>query len=120
MLEQSKKFVNLGVEAVNVGSKLIHKKGVFVVFNLSDEAADISSLDMPALKAEWVGQSIKVNVAELVETAKKKLDLVNKDVQAKVVQGLDLVNEAGVILEDGVAVVKKGLAYVEKVKALFV
>jgi hypothetical protein len=112
MLDQSKKFVHFGVELLNVGSKVIHKQGVFVVFQLSDEAVALGSLDMNALKAEWPKGELAKNVEVLVAEGKAKLDLQNKSVQEKIVKAVDLLPR-GVRLAEGV------LSYVSDVKAAF-
>lgn len=109
-MNETNKLAFFAAELVNVGSKLIHKKGVFVVFNLSDEAAALSTVKFDALKLEWVGD-MKANVAEVVASVKGKLDLENKDVQAKIGTWLDLAVDAAEVLV-------KASDFVGKVKAL--
>lgn len=108
-MTETNKLAHFAVELVNVGSKLIHKKGVFVVFQLSDEAMALGTLNGQALKAEWTGD-IKANVQVVVDGAKAKLDLENKDVQAKIAKFLDLAVDAAEVLT-------KAVDFVGKVKA---
>lgn len=110
MLEQSKRPVIFLAEMVNVASKLIHKKGVFVVLQLTDEAIALGSLDITALKAEWPADSLEGNVKELVSQAKAKLDLENKEVEAKIKNLLDCVPEA-------ISAGGKLLSVIQKVKS---
>lgn len=119
MLEQSKKYANVGVELVNVGFKLAAKKGFYVIFSLSDEASAIASVDYVALKAEWVGQPFKANAIELVATCKAKLDIEKVEAKAKIEKALDLVPKGADLVEKGVAVYKDGVAFVDELKALF-
>lgn len=100
MLEQSKKLLSFGVELLNVGSKIVHKQGVLTIFQLSDEAMALASLDPVALKAEWPAGSLKANLSELVSASKAKLDLANKDVQAKLSHLLDLGVKGAGLAED--------------------
>lgn len=107
MLTESKKPVVFLSEMVNVASKLMHKKGVFVVLQLTDEAIALGSIDVNALKAEWPEGSLESNVKELCETSKAKLDLENKDNEAKVKAVLDLAAEGVVIGGKVISLVKK-------------
>ena len=118
-MQESPKIAHGLVELVNVGSKLINKKGVFVIFQLSDEAQELSSFNWEAFKAEWSPDKIKSNAAELVALSKKKLDLVNKDAQAKVEKALDLGIKGGELAEKAVSLYKEGVLYASEVKALF-
>lgn len=119
MLEQSKKYANLITELVNVGFQLAAKKGFFVVFQLSDEAAQISSVDYVALKAEWVGKPFKPNAEELVAACKAKLSIENIAAKAKIEKGLDLIPKAADLVEKGLADVAAGKQFIEDVKAVF-
>ena len=83
-LDQSKKIVDFCGELLNVGSKLIHKKGAFVVFQLSDEAMALGGLDLPALQSELKSLSLQSG-EELCSHLDKKLDLENKENQKKIV-----------------------------------
>ncbi len=111
MLDESKKILAGGVELLNVGSKIIHKKGVVAVFQLSDEAMALGTLDVVKLRAEWPVGSLKANVTELSVAAKAKLDLENKEVQAKIGGLLDLAVTVFGVVDDV-------LKYVAEVKAV--
>ena len=110
-MNESKKLLSFGVELLNVGSKLINKKGIFVVFQLSDEAMALGTFNMDAFKAEWK-TDVKTAVNELVTLAKSKLDIENKDLQAKLSGAFDLI-------EKGVGLVEDDLLFISEVKALF-
>lgn len=112
MLEQTKKIVAFSVELANVGSKIIHKQGAFTLFQLSDEAMALASMDAVALKAEWAPEAFVANVQEVAVSAKAKLELQNKAVQAKVEKGIDLAAK-------GVVVGKSVFDLLGEVKQLF-
>lgn len=108
---ETNKFCAFGAEFANVVDRFIHKKGLGVVFQLSDEAMALGTLDSAALKAEWVGKDVKANVAECVSVIKAKLDLTDKAIQAKVSAWLDLGPEA-------VGVLNSAVSFVNKVKSM--
>lgn len=110
-MEQTKKLASFLAEAVNVGAQLLAKKGVFVVFQLSDEAMSLGSFDAVAFKAEWAGKDVKKNMQEVVSVIQGKLALENTDLQAKINSWLEVSIDAASALTECVVVV-------DKVKAL--
>lgn len=109
---ESKKIAAGVVELVNVGSQLIHKKGIGVVFQLSDEAMALGTINGQALKAEWEAGKVASNLKELLAFSKEKLSLENKDVEAKIKKCLDSAAK-------GVDVGKSALDLVSEVKQIF-
>ena len=110
-LEQSKKLAHFATELVNVGSKLIHKKGVLSFFQLSDEAMALANLDVEALKLEHPEGSLRKNALELAEVCKGKLDLENKENEEKGKKLIDLAAK-GIGLADDL------LSYIKEMKAV--
>lgn len=117
-LENIKKAVNAAVEVVNVVSKIVHKQGIFSVFQLSDELVALGTIDVEAFKKE-VSELSAEEKAELKQTIKDKLSLVDKEVEAKIESGLDLVEKGTALVEKVVGILKEAKELVEEAKALY-
>lgn len=105
-VENLKKCVMAGAELLNVLSKIAHKQGVFVAFQLVDELSALSGLDGAVLKQELVDLSPEER-AELISALKEKLVLLNPAVEAKIEASADLLNEAADVVVSAVALVNK-------------
>ena len=105
-IEQIKKVALAGCELLNVISKVVHKQGIFTVFQLSDELMALSSIDGEALKKEIseLDQADRDGIKSLV---KEKLVLQNPVVESKIEGGVDILDEAVSIVLDAVKVVSK-------------
>ena len=111
-------LVDFGAELVNVGDKIIHKKGIFALFNLSDEASALAGLDVELLKKQAADVSPEER-AQLNDRFKNKLVLINKELEAKIEAGADLVDDAIDLGIRGIKLFNEGIALVEQVKELF-
>jgi len=109
-IEQIKKILFAAVESVNVASKVLHKEGIFVVFQLSDELMALSTVDLEALKKE-ISELDKADRDTIRDALKAKLVLVNPGIEQKIEGGVDLV-------EEGVQIVEQVIGLVSKVKQL--
>lgn len=109
-VSELKKIVLVGAEALNVVSKIVHKQGVFVAFQLMDELSALSGLDGELLKKQ-VSELDAADRAELKQALKDKLVLQNPAMEQKIESGLDIVDES-------VEVVVSALKLVEKAKSL--
>ena len=92
-MENCKKVVNGVAESLNVLSAVIHKKGIGVVFNLSDEVMALSSMDPVALKAELPLLAQADKRKEVLDQFKGKLALENKVNEAKIKEAVDVLSE---------------------------
>lgn len=119
MLEQSKKISAIAMEFVNVADALVHKKGVFAVFQLSDEAMAIQSLDVKALAAEVASMPAKDYAVAMAESCKAKLAMENKAVEAKIKAALDLAAKAVASIARAVDAGKEVVAVAQEAKQLF-
>jgi DNA-directed RNA polymerase subunit F len=117
-VEEIKKIVLASAEALNVLSKIAHKQGIFVAFQLSDELMELGSLDPAQLKNE-ISELDPHDREELKKALKEKLVLLNKEIEAKLEASADLLDSGVDIALEGVELVKKGIELALKAKALF-
>jgi len=110
-MENLKKYASLVAEGLNVLSGLKNKKGIGVIFNLTDEAMAALAVDPVALKAELPLLLVPEKRKEVVDQFKGKLALENKVNEAKIKDVVD-------VASDGVDAVVHVLSVVNKVKAL--
>lgn len=109
-IEQIKKVALAGAELLNVLSKVIHKHGVFTIFQLSDELMSLGNLDGEALKKE-LSELDQQERDSLKLAVKEKLVLQNPIMEKKIEDGMDVVDEA-------INIVVEALKIVEKAKAI--
>lgn len=110
-IDDLKKCVLAGAELLNVISKIAHKQGIFVAFELVDELSALGSVSAAELKAEIAGLD-DAERADLLAAFKAKLVLQDPSVEAKLESGADLLNDA-------VNVVIEAVGLINKAKLLF-
>lgn len=109
-IDQIKTVLMAVCEIVNVMDKILHKKGLLVLFQLSDEFMLLSGLDVDALKLEIADLDLAERAA-LRDAIKAKLVLINPDIEKKIESGVDL-------LDEGVEMTKHAVEFVKRVQAL--
>lgn len=112
-IENLKKLVTIGCEVVNVGSKILNGGGIWSLMSLINDVSVIKTLDKNAVLLEIKDLSVDER-KELLELAKSTIHLTKPEIEAKVDQGLDLVNEAVDLGISAIALVESGIALVNK------
>lgn len=100
------KILDVVVEGLNVASKIAHKGGVLSALALVDELSAIGSVDWDVLKKE-VSELDADDAKKLQDLVSVKLDLVNKEVEAKIKAAPALVLEVLTVAQEVLAVVAK-------------
>lgn len=116
-IENLKKVVTVGAEALNVGSKMMNGGGILSLLSLIDEMAVLKSIDKALVVVEFQDLS-KGEREELVALAKSKIVLQKKPVEAKVEEGLDLVMDCIDLAYVALDVVDSAKKLFEKAKLL--
>ncbi len=116
-IENLKKVVTVGAEALNVGSKMMNGGGILSLLSLIDEMAVIKSIDKALVVVEFQDLS-KGEREELVALAKSKVVLQKKPVEAKIEDGLDLVMDCIDLAYVALEVVESAKKLFEKAKLL--
>lgn len=93
-IENLKKIVNLGAEALNVGSKIINGGGLLSALSLIDEVNALGTIEKGALLAELKDLTTDERL-QLEELFKHKVSLQDKAVELKIEEGVDLLEKAG-------------------------
>lgn len=104
-----------GAEVLNVVSKVLNKQGLWHLLGLQGAVKVFTSLDFAALKEELKDLS-EVEREEVEAAFQMKLALVKKEVQAKLVDAVNLVEDGVDFVED---VVESGAGYFTRGKDLF-
>lgn len=109
-IENLKKIFVAASDIVLVFDKLSNHEGIFSLFQFSGDLNALSSVNLDAMKAEVKDLSLDERKA-LEQLLRDKLVLHNKVIEAKINDGLDLV-------EEGIVIVGQVVGLVNKVKTL--
>lgn len=120
-VETLKKVAEAVADVLNVGSKVLNKQGLWHLISLKDSVEFFTKVDLRVVLVELKDGNEADR--ESVESAfKAKLDLVNKDVQAKFGTFVDTLEEVADLAEDaystGVALYERTMKLVTKVRSL--
>lgn len=116
-IENLKKVLSFGCELINVGSKMVNGAGLWQLTSLIDDVAAIKNLKKEDLLAEVKDLSAEER-AELLTLAKSSIKMTKEEIDKKVDQGLDLVNEAIDVGAEGLKVFAEVKSIVARVEAL--
>ena len=105
-------------KCLNVVGKLLNKQGLWVLLELREPIATLSSMNFGTLKQEAKDLS-EVEREALEAYFKGLIDFPNKDVQARFLSGVDCLEESADLVEDAIGIYNKGISLVGKFKALF-
>jgi len=116
-----KSVVESVAECLNVLSKVLNKQGLWHLIGLQGPIGVLVKLDLAKLKAELLDLS-ELEREQVLAAFRGKLDLVNKTVQVKLGEVLDLLEELIDLGEDtyefGVNVYTKGKSLYDKAKKI--
>lgn len=116
-IENLKKVLSFGCELINVGSKMVNGAGLWQLTSLIDDVAAIKSIKKEDLLAEVKDLSAEER-AELLALAKSSIKMTKEEIDKKVDQGLDLVNEAVDVGAEGLKVFAEVKSIISRVEAL--
>lgn len=117
-VEQLKVFVTAMAHILNVASKVIHNGGLFALFGLTGPIAALKAVDFAKLKLE-LGELIAAERQDVEATFSQNLALVNANVQAKILGGVNYLEETVEMVGRGISLFNEGKDLVERVRAFF-
>jgi len=116
-IDNIRKIAMLGVEGLNVGIKVMNGGGLFGLLSLIDEVNAVKSIKKEELMMEIKDLS-KEERLQLLEEIKQKLQLDKKEIEAKIEEGMDLLNEAIEIGYSAMGVIHSGVELVKKAEQI--
>jgi hypothetical protein len=115
-VENLKVIVVAVAKVLNVASKVIHGN-LFAALSLVEPLLSLRGVDFAAVGAE-IGDLDTAELDVVRAAFVENLDLVNKDVQAKIAEGSASMLEAVALVEEAVSVGQKAIVLFAKFKAL--
>ena len=109
-IENIKKILIAAIDAGMIADKLLHKEGVFTIFQFTGDFAALAGVDFKLLKQE-VDDLTEMEKMELIELLRVKLVLYNKQLEGKIESG-------AVLLVSALEIVKNISALVASIKKL--
>jgi hypothetical protein len=116
-IDDLKKAVSDICEILNAVSKLINKQGILSLMGAIAPAQDLSQLDWVKVKAEILDLDASER-AQLNDVLKQKLQLQKPEVQAKLLDAVDCLEQVIDLAHYGIDVYNRGKVLVDRVKRL--
>lgn len=111
------KLVDCAGEVINVAVKVVNKEGIWTLFALSDEVANLGTINKDEFLAELKALTPEKR-AELDKQFQAKVVLKNKELEAKIEKGELVLEKAIDVVLSVLKVYNDGKAVIAEAKAL--
>lgn len=116
-IDDLKKVVSDSCQVLNAVSKFVNKQGITSLFAAIGPVQDLALVNYTAVKTELLSLD-QAGKDDLNATIKSSLQLVNQDVQAKILSGVDCVEQVVNLAEEGISLFNQGSVLVNRIKTL--